>query len=54
MDRRPHDDLLCAAYAHLAIETLIFARTRPDPAAAVDQAPRTGLDRHGRQRCASA
>ncbi|GAA1226223.1 TetR/AcrR family transcriptional regulator [Kitasatospora nipponensis] len=35
---RPHDDLLCAAYARFTLETLAFAGSRPDPAAAVDQA----------------
>lgn len=35
---RPQDDLLCAAYARFTLETLAFAGTRPDPAAAIDQA----------------
>ena len=35
---RPHDDLLCAAYARFTLETLAFAGARPDPAAAIDQA----------------
>ncbi|MFF4233100.1 TetR/AcrR family transcriptional regulator [Streptomyces sp. NPDC001820] len=35
---RPHDDLLCAAYARFTLETLAFAGSRPDPAAAIDQA----------------
>ncbi|MFC1413304.1 TetR/AcrR family transcriptional regulator [Streptacidiphilus sp. N1-12] len=34
---RPQDDLLCAAYARFTLETLAFAGSRPDPAAAVDQ-----------------
>jgi AcrR family transcriptional regulator len=35
---RPHDDLLCAAYARFTLEALAFAGTRPDPAAAITQA----------------
>jgi AcrR family transcriptional regulator len=35
---RPHDDLLCAAYARFTLETLAFAGSRPDPVAAIDQA----------------
>ncbi|MFJ2093809.1 TetR/AcrR family transcriptional regulator [Streptomyces sp. NPDC087901] len=35
---RPDDDLLCAAYARFTLETLAFAGSRPDPAAAIDQA----------------
>ena len=35
---RPHDDLLCAAYARFSLETLVLAGSRPDPAAAIDQA----------------
>jgi AcrR family transcriptional regulator len=35
---RPHDDLLCAAYARFTLETLAFAGSRPDPAAAIAQA----------------
>ncbi|WP_033822717.1 TetR/AcrR family transcriptional regulator [Kitasatospora sp. MBT63] len=34
---RPHDDVICAAYARFTLESLAFARTCPDPAAAVDQ-----------------
>ncbi|WP_328461600.1 TetR/AcrR family transcriptional regulator [Streptomyces sp. NBC_00448] len=37
---RPHDDLLCAAYARFTLETIPFAGSHPDPAAAVDQACR--------------
>ncbi|NEB76046.1 TetR family transcriptional regulator [Streptomyces sp. SID14478] len=35
---RPQDDLLCAAYARFTLEALAFAGSRPDPAAAIDQA----------------
>jgi AcrR family transcriptional regulator len=36
---RPHDNLLCAAYARFTLEILAFAGSRPeDAAAAVDQA----------------
>lgn len=35
---RPHDDLICAAYARFTLETLAFARSQPDPVAAIDQA----------------
>ena len=35
---RPADDLLCAAYARFTLETLAFANSHPDPAAAIDQA----------------
>ncbi|MHA6758960.1 TetR/AcrR family transcriptional regulator [Streptacidiphilus sp. PAMC 29251] len=35
---RPQDDLICAAYARFALEALAFAGSRPDPAAAIDQA----------------
>ncbi|GGZ70998.1 TetR/AcrR family transcriptional regulator [Streptomyces subrutilus] len=35
---RPHDDLLCAAYARFTLDTLAFAGTRPDPVAAIEQA----------------
>jgi AcrR family transcriptional regulator len=35
---RPPDDLVCAAYARFTLEILAFAGSRPDPAAAIDQA----------------
>ncbi|MFF7635835.1 TetR/AcrR family transcriptional regulator [Kitasatospora sp. NPDC008050] len=35
---RPHDDLICAAYARFTLEILAFADSHPDPAAAIDQA----------------
>ncbi|MEZ0091732.1 TetR/AcrR family transcriptional regulator [Streptacidiphilus sp. EB129] len=35
---RPADDLICAAYARFTLEALAFAGSRPDPAAAIDQA----------------
>ena len=35
---RPHGDLICAVYARFTLETLAFARSRPDPVAAIDQA----------------
>ncbi|BBA96041.1 putative TetR family transcriptional regulator [Actinacidiphila reveromycinica] len=35
---RPQDDPLCAAYARFTLETIAFAGTRPDPAAAIDAA----------------
>jgi AcrR family transcriptional regulator len=35
---RPQDDLICAAYARFTLEILAFARSRPDPAGAIDQA----------------
>lgn len=35
---RPAGDLICAAYARFTLETLTFARSHPDPTAAIDQA----------------
>lgn len=35
---RPPGDLICAAYARFTLETLAFADSCPDPAAAIDQA----------------